>query len=277
MNGSAGTNEPAPLPGFRHPMSGPLLVILARGLGLRAEDRVLDICCGHGGGAMLLAREVGVRVTAVDPSPESLRLARGIAREQGLADRVEFLEMDPSHLRLPAEAFQAVLALGGICSLLGAVRALEQLRVHVAPGGWLLLSDPVYLSSPVPAPARRLLDELDGPEGKGLAARENPPDPTVRAILEQGRYTFESEAGYRGLLEATGYEVEFSVLVPETEWGEYFARMAREAGEADSPLGDREARVRVAQEAAAYYAYGGRGTVGYLIAGARRPRLDEDG
>ena len=54
--------------------------------------------------------------------------------------------------------------------------------------------------------------------------------------------------------------------MPESEWGEYFARLAREAGEEDSPLCDREARARVAQEAGAYYAYGGRGTVEILEA-----------
>ena len=73
-----------------------------------------------------------------------------------------------------------------------------------------------------------------------------------------------------GLAEALGYEVVFNVLMPESAWGRYFERAARSAGDPESPHHDPEARALVAQEAGAYYGYGGRGTVGYLFAGARQ-------
>ena len=52
--------------------------------------RVLDIGCGWGGMALLLAREYGADVTGVTLSAEQLALARARAQAAGLADRARF-------------------------------------------------------------------------------------------------------------------------------------------------------------------------------------------
>jgi cyclopropane-fatty-acyl-phospholipid synthase len=62
---------------------------LADGAGVRPGDRVLEIGCGWGAFALLLAREYGARVTAITLSDEQLTLARARVREAGLDDRVE--------------------------------------------------------------------------------------------------------------------------------------------------------------------------------------------
>ena len=54
-----------------------------RVLGLKSGDRVLDLCCGQGRHAVLLA-ERGIAVTGQDHSAEYLREARAAAQQRGV-------------------------------------------------------------------------------------------------------------------------------------------------------------------------------------------------
>lgn len=257
------------LPDFRYPMTAGLLAMTARGLGLGPEHHLLDVGTGNGAAALRLAAEFGCRVTAIDADESSVRSVRELAETSGLGDLVKVRAMDLGHWNLPASEFDFVCAFGGVLTALDRVRGLEQIGVHLAPGGCLLLAELIYLDGESPAAARDLLRDLSGLEGETVEERPHQPEPIVRAIFEQGRYRFINEPGYRALLEAFGYDTLFTMLMPESVWGEYFERAAREAGELDSPHCNRDARAWVAQEAGAYYGYGGRGTVGYLFAGAR--------
>ncbi|MEZ4650190.1 MAG: class I SAM-dependent methyltransferase [Candidatus Eisenbacteria bacterium] len=257
----------ATIPGFSFPLSGGLFQVAVRGLGLGPDLRVLDLYSGQGAAALRLARDPGCSVTAVESDPTLCRRAREYARAAGMEDRVVVRQMDPHRLELPARNFDAVMALGAAPTALGRAALLERCHFYLRPGGHLLLADLVYLDSPASGPARQLLTEIrsDVP----LEPQGNAPAPAVRGLLEQGRYRFETESDYRQLLEAMGYAVEFSFLSPESEWGEYFERMSREYGDRHAHEGDVDARARLSEEAAAYYALGGRASVGYLVVGAR--------
>ena len=70
-------------------------------LEISAGERVLDVGCGSGAVTRDIAKRVGERglVVGLDPSPELLAVARGLAEGAGLGDRVEFREGNV--LRLP--------------------------------------------------------------------------------------------------------------------------------------------------------------------------------
>jgi ubiquinone/menaquinone biosynthesis C-methylase UbiE len=76
-----------------------------------AGERVLDVGCGSGAVTRDLARRVGERGLAVglDPSPELLTVARGLAEEAGLSDRVEFREGNALRLPFPDRSFDVVV------------------------------------------------------------------------------------------------------------------------------------------------------------------------
>ncbi len=63
-------------------------------LALTPGMRVCEIGSGWGGFAIHLAREAGVHVTAINVSPEQIKIARERAEQAGVADRVEFIERD---------------------------------------------------------------------------------------------------------------------------------------------------------------------------------------
>lgn len=63
---------------------------IARKLRIRPGMRVLDIGCGWGGMALMLAQDHGARVTGITLSEEQLAVARDRVRRLGLEDRVTF-------------------------------------------------------------------------------------------------------------------------------------------------------------------------------------------
>ena len=68
-------------------------------LQLKPGMKVAEIGSGWGGFAIHLARETGAQVVAINVSPEQLAVARERAKEAGVADRVEFREVDYRNLQ----------------------------------------------------------------------------------------------------------------------------------------------------------------------------------
>ncbi|MCP4382932.1 MAG: class I SAM-dependent methyltransferase [Hyphomicrobiales bacterium] len=70
------------------------LVHIAAKLRLEPDMHVAEIGSGWGSLAIHLARHCGARVTAINVSPEQLKISRQRAEEAGVGDRVTFLERD---------------------------------------------------------------------------------------------------------------------------------------------------------------------------------------
>jgi demethylmenaquinone methyltransferase/2-methoxy-6-polyprenyl-1,4-benzoquinol methylase len=120
-----------------------------------AGGKVLDIGCGTGA-LTLRAAARGALVKGIDVNPQMLEVARGKAREAGLADRVEFCEMGVVELDTEApDSYDVVMS--GLCfSELTPDEvsyALGQAMRILRDTGLLLLADEVW---PV-SPAKRLL------------------------------------------------------------------------------------------------------------------------
>ncbi|MEB2287001.1 MAG: class I SAM-dependent methyltransferase [Anaerolineae bacterium] len=110
----------------------PRYLELAQSLGW-AGRRVLDLGCGTGVSAWLLARQ-GMRVFGLDTSAEMLAQAavQGQTFVEGgevVADVYEmpaFLQMDIRHLEVPAGPVDLTLAAGGVLNAMSSLRDLEQ-------------------------------------------------------------------------------------------------------------------------------------------------------
>jgi cyclopropane-fatty-acyl-phospholipid synthase len=114
------------------------LELICRKLELRPGMRVLDIGCGWGSLAIHAAREHGASVWGITLSEPQAALARELAREAGVADRVEIRVMDYRDLR--AESFDAVASIGMV-EHVGEARIDEyaaQIARVVKPGGRVL-------------------------------------------------------------------------------------------------------------------------------------------
>jgi ubiquinone/menaquinone biosynthesis C-methylase UbiE len=80
-------------------------------LDITPGERVLDVGCGSGAVTREIARRLGKGGVAVglDPSPALLAVARELAQQAGIADRIEFREGDALRLPFPDQSFDVVV------------------------------------------------------------------------------------------------------------------------------------------------------------------------
>jgi cyclopropane-fatty-acyl-phospholipid synthase len=82
--------------------------LVCRKLALMPGDRVVEAGCGWGSLAIFMARHYGVHVRAFNVSAEQIAFARQRAREESVADRVDFVEDDYRNVRGEYDAFVSV-------------------------------------------------------------------------------------------------------------------------------------------------------------------------
>ena len=128
------------------------------GLGLRGDERVLDMGCGRG--AVLLAaaqrlgaggRAVGVDLwRSVDQSGNAEATTLANARAEGVAERVELRTADMTALPFPDGGFDLVLsslAIHNIPAADGRATAVTAAVRMLAPGGRLAIADIQHVDS----------------------------------------------------------------------------------------------------------------------------------
>lgn len=108
---------------------------------------VAEIGSGWGGFAIHLARETGAYVTAVNVSPEQIKVSRIQAEAAGVADRIDFRELDYRHL---TGKFDRVVSVGmmehvGIGHFDEYFRKIREL---LAPGGYAFIHSIGRMSQP---------------------------------------------------------------------------------------------------------------------------------
>jgi SAM-dependent methyltransferase len=102
------------------------------------DQRVLEISCGHGGGASYIARYLDPRsVHAVDRNPRAIARCRRRHDVPGLS----FVQGNALRLDFPDGSFDAVLNIEASHCYSDVVRFLHEVRRVLQPGGHLLYAD----------------------------------------------------------------------------------------------------------------------------------------
>lgn len=102
-------------------------------------ERVLDIGCGLGGSAMLLAREYEVMVKGISLSPKQVSAARDEARKRGLLGRVNFEVQDAHHLDRDPGIYDVIWIVECSEHLFNKPAFIRECARHLAPGGRLAI------------------------------------------------------------------------------------------------------------------------------------------
>ena len=124
---------------------------LLRDLGLRGDERVLDLGCGRGAVLLMVAkllprgRAVGVDIwRTTDQSGNSVDVTRRNAEVEGVVDRVELHTGDMRRLPFPDASFDVVLsslAIHNILDAAGRQEAIDEAVRVLRPAGRLLIAD----------------------------------------------------------------------------------------------------------------------------------------
>ena len=149
-------------------------------LGLARDDRVLDVGCGLGGAAILMAAEHGARVHAIDLSSNMVALARERVRSAGLADRIRIEQLDC--LAIDGEArYDAVYSRDVFLHVHDKPRLFAGMHRLATPGARVLITD--YCCSPPPWS-----------------------DTFARYVAERG-YDLHTVEAYAAMIETAGLEI----------------------------------------------------------------------
>ncbi|WP_433714394.1 SAM-dependent methyltransferase [Nocardia sp. CA-084685] len=136
------------------------LHFVADRLGLRGEERLLDVGCGWGSLILFMAEEFGCDTMGVSPAPRQHEYIAEQAIARGITERVRTEVGHFEELDLPVRSFDAVTLLGSIVHMpdLGAV--FRRARSVLRRGGALYVSESCFRN----ASARTAFDTRVGTE-----------------------------------------------------------------------------------------------------------------
>jgi hypothetical protein len=124
-----------------HPGGLDLTRRLARSLGLRRGQKVLDVASGPGSTAFLLAAEFGVEVEGVDLGDQAVAKANAKAAERGIDGQVRFTVGDAEELPLADSSVDAIVCECAFCTFPDKRTAARELARVLRPGGRLGITD----------------------------------------------------------------------------------------------------------------------------------------
>ena len=111
---------------------------------------MLDIACGKGGPARILARMYGCRIEGIEVRPAFAEEARARAAAEGLDSLITVETADAATVELEAGAYDAALCLGASFVWGTIADAAAVLRPAVRSGGFVAIGEPFWRRWPVP-------------------------------------------------------------------------------------------------------------------------------
>ena len=158
---------------------------------LPAPPSVLDLGCGPGRHTLVLVRQTGGRVRAVDLVPAFLDQLRASAQREGLDDRVATECASMLELDVEPGSVDLIWCEGAIYHV-GFAAGLAHWRPWLAPGGVLAASELCWLTSDAPA--------------------------EVQSFFEQGYPAMQTHRDNQRAIEGAGYELLGSFVLPDEDW-----------------------------------------------------------
>jgi phosphoethanolamine N-methyltransferase len=120
--------------GFMAPGGKGNIAKIVDGFDLQGK-RVLDIGCGIGGPAFVLAGTYGANVVGTDLEPHLIEIANERAQKLGLVEKTDFRVVEPGPLTFPDESFDCVVSSGAFTQIADKLGMFKEVLRVLKPGG----------------------------------------------------------------------------------------------------------------------------------------------
>ena len=205
---------------------------------LPPEPKILDLGCGPGMQTVELLKLCAGTVVALDIFPQMIARVREAAKTAGVANRLQTVQADMNDMPFEPESFDVIWSEGAIY-FLGFEKGLAKVKELVKPGGYVAVSESVWLKPDPPQEAVELW-------------REYPEIGTVETKL-----AIVAKLGYRNVQH---------FILPASCWTElYYEPMARRITEyepvwkgipeAEDVLAEARKEIEVFGRCSQYYSY----------------------
>ena len=205
---------------------------------LPPQPRILDIGCGPGVQTIELLRLSEGTVVALDLLPQMIARVAQAAKDKGFSDRLETVQADMNDMAFEPSSFDVIWSEGAIY-FLGFERGLAKVQDLVKPGGYVALSEAVWLEPDPPPEAIKLW-------------KEYPEIDTVERKLE--------------IVASLGYEIVEHFVLPPSSWTDaYYDPLAKRIPEyerewkgipdAEDVLAEARNEISVFRRCSQYYGY----------------------
>jgi arsenite methyltransferase len=116
---------------------------LIKALGVNRKSRVIDIACGKGTTAILLAEKFGCQVVGIDLAPELIDQAVYLTKRKGLGDKTSFHVADALSLPFDDSEFDIAISQAMLVLIEDKIKTIQEAKRVIKPNGsagWLELS-----------------------------------------------------------------------------------------------------------------------------------------
>jgi SAM-dependent methyltransferase len=134
---------------------------LARAANINAQTKVLDLGCGLGGSARVLAAEFGCRVHGIDLSPKRYREALRLTNLVGLTELVTFECVDFMTARVPRAAFDLLWGQSAWVHIADKKRFIHRWSRALEPDGQIAMEDAFLTERALTVAQRTLVRQLE--------------------------------------------------------------------------------------------------------------------
>jgi arsenite methyltransferase len=226
-----------------HPGGERLTLRLAELAGVARGSRVLDVACGSGATALLLARELECDVVGVDLGARAIEQATEAAQPG-----TRFMLGDAEALPFPDAEFDVALSECSLCTFPDKPRAIAEMARVLRPGGTIAIADVTAERDDLPAPLRTAAARI------ACVADARSADDYISLLRKAGCEPLAIEP----------HDAELRAMADRVEARLRVARMLAPPGELRDRAAEAASLARLAIEAI------DRGSLGYALITARR-------
>jgi SAM-dependent methyltransferase len=138
-----------------NPTSAQKVIDVGRAAGMKAGTRVIDFGSGFGEPLALWAGEFGIYGVGIEIRPKACERARASLQQRGLDQQIEIVCMAGVDYVFEPHGYDVATCIGASFVWGGFAPALAQLRKAIKPDGAVIIGEPYWLSSNVPAALAR--------------------------------------------------------------------------------------------------------------------------